>query len=279
MAVACLCALLPAGVHAEGIDTEHLFGFMIGTDVGEAGEREFQSQTTGRFVKDGGSYRAIDQEFELEFVPAPNFRIELGSAVASHDISGVPDLADRQQLSWQGASIDLRYRFLGRETSPFGLTLAMESHADRIDETTGALVRNYGTGWTLALDREIVPNMAVAALNLMYQPEWTRFAATGAAAQESSLGAALGVMAQISPGVFFGGEARYLRTYDGIGLDELAGQALFVGPTVYFRLSESSRLTATWSVQAWGSPAGSNASVDLVNFERHQARLVFGVNF
>src|SRR5258707_15519774 len=37
------CTLLPSCGHAEGIDTEHLFGFTIGTDVGEAGEREFQN--------------------------------------------------------------------------------------------------------------------------------------------------------------------------------------------------------------------------------------------
>jgi hypothetical protein len=68
-----LAALLPACVHAEGIDTEHLFGFMIGTDVGNVGEREFQSETTGRFGKNGGRYRAVGQEFELEFVPARIF--------------------------------------------------------------------------------------------------------------------------------------------------------------------------------------------------------------
>ena len=45
-AVMSLAALLPACVHAEGIDTEHLFGFMIGSDVGNVGEREFQSETT-----------------------------------------------------------------------------------------------------------------------------------------------------------------------------------------------------------------------------------------
>lgn len=82
-----------------------------------------------------------------------------------------------------------------------------------------------------------------------------------------------------APGFLLGGEARYFRRYDGIGLEELSGQALFIGPTAYFRLSERSRLTATWSVQAWGRPAGSNAALDLVNFERHQAKLVFGVNF
>ena len=75
----CLSALLPGGVCAEGIDTEHLFGFMIGTDVGNVGEREFQSQTTGRFAKNGGNYRAVGQELELEFVPVKNFRVEVGA--------------------------------------------------------------------------------------------------------------------------------------------------------------------------------------------------------
>src|SRR5437660_12835756 len=87
-----VAALLPTCVHAEGIDTEHVFGFMIGTDVGNVGEREFQSETTGRFGKNGGRYRAIGQEFELEFVPARNFRVEVGSTFASHQISGVPRL-------------------------------------------------------------------------------------------------------------------------------------------------------------------------------------------
>jgi hypothetical protein len=182
-------------------------------------------------------------------------------------------------LSWQGVSVDFRYRFLDKDKAPFGMTFAVETHADRVDETTAAVVRNYGTEFTLAVDREVIPNVAVAALNLTYQPEWTRFVGTGAAEQESTIGAAFALMAQVRPGVFLGGEARYFRRYDGIGLEEFSGQAVFVGPTAYFQLSERSRLTASWSVQAWGRPAGSNAALDLVNFERHQARLVFGVNF
>ena len=278
-AIVCWSTLLPNGVQAEGIDTEHIFGFMIGSDVGNAGEREFQSQTTGSLSKSGGRYRAIGQEFELEFVPVRNFRIEMGTTFASHDINGVPDFSDRHQLAWQGVSVDFRYRFLDRETAPLGLTFAVETHADRVDESTAAIVRNYGTGLTLAIDRELIPNFIVAALNLTYQPEWTRSVGTVSAEQESTIGAAFAVMAQMRPGFLVGGEARYLRKYEGIGLEELAGQALFVGPTAYFQLSKSSRLTASWSIQAWGRPAGSIASLDLVNFERHQARLVFGVNF
>jgi hypothetical protein len=278
---AILCGVMvpPIGLRAEGIDTEHLFGFMIGSDVGEQGEREFQSQTTGRFAKSGGSYRALDQELELEFVPLSNFRIELASSFAAHDIAGVPDLADKSQLAWQGASLDLRYRLLDRDKAPFGMTVAVETHADRIDEISAATVRKYGNELTLALDRELIPDVAVTALNLTYQPEWTRFPGAAAAEQESVVGAAFSVMAQARPGFFLGGEARYLRRYDGIGLDALAGQALFVGPTAYFKLSETSRLTAAWSVQAWGHSGGTPGALDLVDFERHQARLTFGVNF
>jgi hypothetical protein len=278
-AILCFSALLPGRVHAEGIDTEHLFGFMIGTDVGNVGEREFQSQTTGRFSKDAGTYRAIGQQLELEFVPVNNFRIEMGTAFSSHNIIGVPGFEDRRQLAWQGVSVDFRYRFLEREKAPFGLTLAVETHADRVDETTASVVRGYGTEMTLAIDRELIPDVAVAALNLSYAPEWTRVARSGAAEQESTIGAAFAVMAQLRPGFFLGGEARYQRRYEGIGLEELAGQALFIGPTAYFKLSDKSRLTLAWSSQVWGRAAGSGSGLDLVNFERHQARLVFGFNF
>jgi hypothetical protein len=279
IAILCFSTLIPACGHAEDIDTEHLFGFTIGTDVGSVGERELQSQTTGRFSKAAGKYRAINQELELEFVPADNFRIEVGSSFAAYDINGVPGLEDRRQLNWQGLSLDLRYKFLDRHTAPFGLTLALETHADRTDEMTAVPASKYGTELTLAIDRELVPNRLVAAFNLLYEPEWTRFSRTGLAEQESTAGGALALMAQIRPGFLIGGETRYLRKYDGIGLDAFAGQALFAGPTAYLQLSERSRLTLAWSAQVWGRPSGSMASLDLVNFERHQARLIFGINF
>jgi hypothetical protein len=277
-AMLCL-ALHPGPGRTEGIDTEHIYAFMIGTDVGDLGEREFQSETTGRFAKEAGAYQAIGQQLELEFVPIKNFRIEVGTTLAAHNIDSVPNFVDRTQVNWQGASLDLRYRFLDRETAPFGLTLALETHGNRIDEITAAPARNYGTELTLALEREVIPNQVVATLNLGYQPEWTRFEGAPAEEQESTLALAFGVMATLRPGFLFGGEVRYFRKYDGIGLDQLAGQALFIGPTAYFQLSERARLTANWSVQAWGRIAGSNTTLDLVNFERRQAKLVFGVNF
>ena len=278
--IACAVALTPALVHAEEcFDTEHIFGFMIGTDVGNPGEREFQSETTGRFGKGGGTYRALQKELEIEVVPLPNFRIEVGGTATLHDITGVPDIDDRRQFNFQGASLDLRYRLLDREHAPFGLTIAAELHGDRIDETSGAKGRMYGTEFTLAFDRELVPNFAIAALNLIYQPEWARFEVAGLSERSSTVGAAFAGMVRVRPDVLLGGEIRYFRHYEGIGLGEFSGQALFVGPTAYFQLSERSRLTLSWSMQAWGRPGGSGGNLDLVNFERHQARMVFGINF
>jgi hypothetical protein len=255
-AVACIVALVPVSASAEeGFDTEHIFGFMIGSDVGNQGEREFQTQTTGRFGKGGGTYRALGQEVEIEIVPLPNFRVEVGATGTLHDITGVPDIDDRRQFNFQGLSLDLRYRLLDREKAPFGMTIAAETHGDRIDEVSGAKGRMYGTDFTLAFDRELIPNFLIGALNLIYQPEWTRFEVSGLSEKSSTIGAAFAGMVRVSPNLLLGGEMRYFRQYEGIGLGEFSGQALFVGP------------------------AGSGANLDLVNFERHQARLVFGINF
>ena len=156
-----LVLLRPAYGLAEGIDTEHIYGFVIGSDVGDAGEREFQATTTGRFSKQAGIYDALGQQLELEYVPIKNFRIEIETTFAAYNIASVPGLVDRTQAGWQGAALDLRYRFLDRETAPFGATVALESHGNRIDETTASRAQDYGTELTLALERDLIPRLAV----------------------------------------------------------------------------------------------------------------------
>jgi hypothetical protein len=78
---------------------------------------------------------------------------------------------------------------------------------------------------------------------------------------------------------FFGAEARYLRSYDGIGFDPFAGQALFVGPTLYASLSKTIAISAAWGVQVAGHAVDIPGSLDLKNFERHRAQLRLMYNF
>src|SRR6516225_3790959 len=62
------------------IDTEHLFGFLTGTDVGEVGEKEIESETTGHFGRGTDSYNALLHRLALELMPLPNFGLELAAA-------------------------------------------------------------------------------------------------------------------------------------------------------------------------------------------------------
>jgi hypothetical protein len=281
-AVSCLSlalAFIPTRAHTETIETEHLFGFTIGSDVGELGERELEGSLTGRFSKRTGAYDAGSGTMSMEFVPMSNLRTEFTAVANSYDITGVSGFADQRYAAFGGLSADIRYRLLDRASAPFGFAIGAEPHWGRADDITGQPANQYGIDFVAAADREIVPDRVVAAFNLLYQPNAMRVKLTGAWSQESTAGAAFAIMAQVHSGIFVGGEARYLRQYDGLGLDSLAGQGFFVGPTVYFKLSERAWMTLAWSSQVAGHATAVAGSLDLVNFERQQGRLLFGVSF
>jgi hypothetical protein len=281
-AASCLLLMLatvPTDARSATIETEHLFGFTIGSDVGEVGERELEGSVTGRFAKQTGSYNAASGTMSVEYVPLPNLRTELTGAVVGYDITGVSGLTDQRYAAFGGLSADIRYRLLDRATAPFGFAVGAEPHWGRADEVTGEPVSQYGVDFVAATDWEIIRDRVVAAFNLLYQPETMRSKLTGTWSQESTAGVAMAMMAQLRPGIFVGGEARYLRKYDGLGLDTLAGQGFFIGPTVYVKLSEKAWIAAAWSAQVAGQATTAAGSLDLVNFERRQARVLFGMNF
>jgi hypothetical protein len=281
-AISCLSlalAFTPTRARTETIETEHLFAFTIGSDVGELGERELEGSLTGRFSKRTGTYDAGTGTMSMEFVPMQNLRTEFTAVVNSYDITGVSGFADQRYTAFGGLSADIRYRLLDRASAPVGFAIGAEPHWGRADDITGQPLSQYGVDFVAAVERELIPDRVVAAFNLLYQPNAMRTKLTGVWSQESTAGVAFAVMAQVRSGIFVGGEARYLRQYDGLGLDNLAGQGFFVGPTVYFKFSERAWMTLAWSSQVAGHATAVAGSLDLVNFERQQARLLFGVSF
>jgi hypothetical protein len=268
---------------AEGgydkIDSEYLFGFLAGTDVGEVAEKELENTTVGRFGKRTGSYRTLSHTLALEYVPVENLRLEMGAIAGYHAISGVKDLDDLQRTNFQGLSLEIRYRLIARERGAVGLTLLAEPRWARIDETTGQQVKQFGTDLAVLIDKELIPNRAIAAFNILYAPEVTQSRITGTWSRESNLGVGAALMVQAWPGFFAGGEARYLKAYETLGLASFAGHALFIGPNIFFKPAEKWRVTATWAVQVAGHAVGSPGPLDLTNFERHQIRLRVGYEF
>ncbi len=278
--ISIMLSLVPAYAADDlAFDTENLFGFVVGTDVGNVGEVELETETAGAFGKRSGSFAALSSAFSVEYTPSQNFRMEIGALADRHDISGVRDLDNVHRTSFQGLSLDMRYRLLDRRQWGIGLSLLAEPHWLRVDDTTGQRVAQYGSGFAVLVDKELVAGRIVAAFNLLYEPDAVQSRLTGMWSHEAVAGAGSGLMVQLQPGFSVGAEARYLRAYDSVGFNRFAGQALFIGPTVFYRASESLRITAAWNVQAAGKAVADPGALDLTNFSRHQIKIRIGYQF
>jgi hypothetical protein len=264
---------------AGEVDTEHMFGFTEGSDIGEAGEKELETDSTGRFGKLDGSYNNVATALEAKYSFSDRFRLSAVATVAYYDIADVSGFDDRRQAALQSVSFDARFRLFDREHAPFGLTLSVEPRRGFTDEMGGERADQYGAEIRMLADRELIPGRLFAALNVSYEPEQTRLRASGETLRESMLGIGAAVAMQVMPKVFIGAEARTLRHYEGLGLNSFAGQALYIGPTFYATFGQGYFLSAAWNVQVWGAVAGTSGALDLVNFERHQAKLRVGVAF
>jgi hypothetical protein len=95
--------------------------------------------------------------------------------------------------------------------------------------------------------------------------------------QFSSLtGLALASTFRVAPNVWIGGEAQYLRSYAGSTFGRFEGDALSIGPTIYF-VNGPGWVTLSWTAQVAGREiGGSNRGLNLRDFDRHQVLLVIG---
>src|ERR1700722_5329270 len=102
--------------NAVELETTHLFGFTLGSDVNAVGEKEAESETVGRFGKTAGTYGVLSEALGIKFIPLLNFSVEPIISGARFDVSGVPGLDDRGgQLAYEAASLETRYRLINRE--------------------------------------------------------------------------------------------------------------------------------------------------------------------
>jgi hypothetical protein len=273
------CRAGEARTNDASVDTEHLFGFNTGTDIGNVGGKELESETDGRFGKRTGSYAALAPMLGFEVIPADNLRLEMQSSASYHDVAGVSGLDDRRQAGFDGLRFEARYRLLDRATSAFGLAIDANPHWGLVDATSGTPVDRYGIDLAVLADKELVGDRLIGVFNLLYQPESVRSRLTGAWTREAMAGGSTGLMLRVRPGIFIGAEARYLRAYDSASLDNFAGQALFAGPMVFVRLSDHWWTSAALSIQVAGRALDEPGALDLTNFERCQAKFRLGYNF
>jgi hypothetical protein len=279
-----VCGAAPARAQDAGatafheIETKYIFGFTEGSGVGLEGEKEVSIDTIGRFGKRDGRYAATETKFEFEHTPNQYIQIEFGPLAAGHYIRDVSDLDNRNTFQPSGFFGEIRYLVLDRPTSPIAVTLSFEPVYRAFDETGGERVQNYEFETKLQADVELVKNRLYAAVNLIYEPETTRVSG-GAWEKESTLGITGALAYRVLPDLLIGAEVDYYRHYDGFTFNTFTGDAIFIGPTLYYKFARKMFLTAAWNAQVWGREVDTTNRLNLEEFSRQRAKLKVAVEF
>jgi hypothetical protein len=276
------CAVAPARAEDAStwrdIETKYIFGFTEGTSIGLEGEKEVSAETTLRIGKRDGRYVASETKLEFEHTPTQFMQFEFGPLVASHDIRGMTGLDGRRQIEFSGAFGEMRYLLLGRgPASPIGITVSVEPAVRRIDETGGQRVSNYELETKLAFDAELVSNRVYAALNLIYEPEATHV--DGMWERESNLGVSGAVSFRLAEGLLVGAELGYFRHYEGLAFSHFEGDAIYLGPTLYWQIARKSFVTLAFATQVAGHDFENLGPLNLAEFSRHRARVKVAYEF
>lgn len=260
------------------IETKYIFGFTEGSGIGLEGEKEFSIDTGGRFGKRDGRYTATETKFEFEYTPNQYIQLEFGPLAAGHFIRAVTDLDSRNTFQPSGFFGEIRYLLLDRPASPVAVTVSFEPNYRAFDETSGAPVTNYEFETKIMADVELVKNRVYAAMNLSYEPEITRVA-DGSWEKESTFGITSAVSFRLLPELLVGAEVDYYRHYDGICFNTFTGDALFIGPTLYYKFARKMFLTAAWNAQVWGREIETGQRLNLEEFSRSRAKVKVAVEF
>jgi opacity protein-like surface antigen len=264
---------------SAGVETESLFGFILGADVDPAGSRGLALETVVSAGRRDGRYAAVGSKLEFSYGATDNISVSLGLLAGWRTISGVSGIPDtRNAVRFDGLGTELRWRFLNRETHGIGLTLHVEPSVRWQDETTGEPGRGWGSENKLILDRELIQGRLYGALNLIYDVETFR-PHGGATERASTAGLGGGLSWQFTKGIFLGGEIRYLRAYEGLALNRFLGDAVFAGPSLFWRITGNTWLSAAVDFQLAGREAGRANGLELTDFNRMQARIKLGTEF
>jgi hypothetical protein len=267
-----------AGAFHE-LETKYIFGnFTVGSSTGIEGEKAFEPETQFNFGKGGGRYAVGQTTLEYEYTPTQYLQVILGPTVSYYNIHGAPGLDNQNMAAINGFEAELRSVLIDRNPSPVAVTLSVEPEFHSRDETSGAKVVNYGLEIKLEADAELIKNRLFYAFNILYEPETTR-ADLGIWERESTFGISSALAYQIVPNVAVGADLWYLRHYDGAAFNSFTGDAVYLGPTFYWKIAPKVLMSAAWEAQVAGHEPGVSSALDLTDFSHHRARLLFEFEF
>ncbi|MCJ2035296.1 hypothetical protein [Methylobacterium sp. J-068] len=276
-----------SGGASKDVDTEHLFGFTEGADAGEKGEQEVVVDTISRLGKraagPGSRYQVLDTKLGYQFDPIDRLSIEIGAFGNLRRVRSVVDLDDKSYGTFDGVSLEVKYQFLkGSRDQPVGLAVELRPRFSRVLPIEGNGADIFDIESVLQLDVQLVPDKLWYGGNLSFEPAAGRQRGGGPGYRSSTVLWSNALVGRVGENTYFGPEVRYQRGYDGTFLNQLEGEALFVGPALHHRFTEKAWLTLAYSGQVWGrdtGPALAGRALGLNQFERHNVRVKFGMEF
>jgi hypothetical protein len=283
MALAVLLGCLsPArGADVADVPSEDIFGFSSPTDVGNTGDTGFANENDGRLGKRSGGYGALNTKYEFSRTLPGDTWVAGSFFGAYYHAINVPGINDVDRFVFDGLSFEIEHRILKRSAgNPFAISLSIEPRWARSDPVVGQLSNSFGAGLKVFVDAVVVPDKLFWAANLEWDPQAgedpvNRSRWIGSSTSSASTALAL----QISPTLFIGAETRYLSSFNSAWLTRNLGNALYLGPTFLWRITEKVSVNVTYQPQVYGHAAGNPASLDLDNFERAQFRGKIAVAF
>jgi hypothetical protein len=269
-------AAAAAEPETAGTDLGDVFGFTAPTDTLAKGEREMGQEAVGRFGKVDGTFRVIETKTQVGFGVAEGFSITPGLIGTWASISNSID-GRYSGFAFDGVSVELKAQLLDRNRHGLGIALVAEPTLGWRDGETGVSADTRGIELRAAADWAVIPRQLFAGINILYGLEAS--SQNGVTEEGSLLLGSAGLSYRVSDAFFLGAEARYMRTYEGLGLESLIGEAVFLGPAILLKPTDKITVTFTWQPQIWGKDPIGNGNLDLLSFERHEAKLKLSMPF
>ncbi len=278
------------------------FGFSTGSDVSDVGAWALGLEYNGAF--NGGGFKTGRFDGHLGKIQASTAFLpcwEVGPYLLGTTATGKYDgVSGSVKYNSYGAGVENKYKIFGRATHGFGLTLVFDPNIQGFHAKDSTLVApfsynntQFNSTYKILLDKELITGKLWGVVNVQYDQIWTGRSAgltpdiSSDYVRNSNLTLSAALSYQVMDGLFLGGEARYVRTHAGSFFNTYTGDALFLGPTVYWQATKSLSLSGTWGIQATGdaklpatAPANLRGSdLNLITANQHIAKFKLGYSF
>lgn len=272
-----------------------IFGFSTGSDVAEPGSLALGLEYGGAFGARSGTFVGSEGKVQLSYGLVPC--VEIGPSI----VFGYEDWHARGGWAYGdasafGAAIEAKFKLLTRAQNGIGLTLVFEPGWVRVRDKSYERVlygRGYGSAFEadrasfsefglaskIALDAVVIPDRLFLAVNLIHEAAWPDVSPSE---DSSTFAVSAALTAKLSDAFYLGVEGSYRQAYASAWFDDDQGDAVFLGPTFLWEITENVALSGAWSIQVAGDePYYGLASTDLnlVDFNHHEAKLKLGISF